>query len=735
MTPMDSVNMQEQGSKEQVIDLRKTFLVILNAKWRILLMALMVTLVAGLVVFGMPKVYRATSTLLIEAQQAQAIKIEEVYGFNSMQQEYYLTQFEIIKSRAVAERVFHQFNILEHPEFQGKSSLTDDLVKLIKSALPFLPAEQSLDPEAAELRKTTKTLNRFIDRISVNPIRRTQLVEISFESEDPKLARDVANALGQAYIESQLDARMGITQKANTWLGGRLEELRQRLEDSEKRLESFREANNLVDVAGITSLDARELQQLTDDITTARSRKAQAEGLWQLLGRYKNNYQRLQSLPEVTSHPSIQNVRRELISVERKVSELTQVYGPKHPKMIAAQAELKTVQDNLRRQIQELVNGIEKELESADQNLVALESQLQQARSVFSGLSSVETEYRRLQREVETNRTLFDSFLGRQKETEVAGDFNSPVARFTDYATMPTEAVKPKRKLIVLLAFVASIGLGMVVALVFDALNDTVKSPKDVETLLRHRALGYIPRLKKKLAQKDKTYAFFDDQQKLYGEAIRSIRTSLSLMALDKPLKVIEVTSSLPEEGKSTASLNLAFAFSSLERVLLIDADMRKPTVANRLELPPYQPGLADCLGGTELLEDCIIKDVRGIDVMPAGAVPLNPLELLSGDKLSALLEQLSKHYDKIIVDTPPVQAVSDALVIAPKADAVVLVVKADSTRSPVVQHVLAKLHQAHARVYGVVVNQLATEKQTSYYGGSAEYGYYQTYEQPAGKA
>ncbi|GGD76752.1 GumC family protein [Lacimicrobium alkaliphilum] len=728
MMQSSTITEQNQQDKEQVIDLRKTLQVILRAKWRILLLAFMVTLLTLVVVFSMSKVYRATATLLIEAQQAQAIKIEEVYGFNSMQQEYYLTQFEIIKSRAVAERVFDQFNILEHPEFQGKSSLINQGIKLVKSQLPFLPEEPSLNPEAAAQRKRTKTLSRFIERIAVNPMRRTQLVQVSFESEDPQLAKDVANALGQAYIESQMDAKLGITQKANTWLGGRLDELRQRLEDSEQRLRLFREQNNLVDVAGVTALDAKELEQLSTDITDARSRKARTEALWQLLERYKNNYQRLQSLPEVTSHPSIQNVRREMVIVERKVSELAQVYGPKHPKMISARAELATVEENLRRQIQELISGLEKEMESATQNLVALEQQLQQARTEFSGLSTVESQYQRLQREVETNRSLYESFLGRQKETEVAGDFNSPVARFTDFAVLPTDPVKPKRKLIVALAFVASIGLGMVMALVFDALNDTVKTLKDVETLLSHRALGYIPRLRKRLSEKEKTFAFFDDKHKLYSEAVRSIRTSLSLMALDKPLKLIEVTSSVPSEGKSTTSLNIAFAFSSLEKVLLIDADMRKPTIAKRLEMAPYQAGLADFISGTEALEDCIVKQVSGIDVMPAGAIPLNPLELLSSSKIDSLLETLSAEYDKIIIDTPPVQAVSDALVLSTKVDAVVMVAKADDTRSPVIKHALAKLHQAHARVFGVVVNQLQSEKQASYYGGTAEYGYYKTY-------
>lgn len=723
---LDTTRADGAASAVQVIDLKKTFNVIYRAKWRIMAFTLLCGALATLVLLNMAPVYRATSTLLLEATQARAIKIEEVYGFNSSQQEYYLTQFEVLKSRSIAEQVFNRLDVASHAEYQSKPGFKQQLLAL----LPFLPQQgEEHDAEYAAFLLRKQQLDAFVANINIAPVRRTQLVRLSFSSEDPQLARAVANALGDEYINSQLDARLGITQKASSWLGGRVAELRERLEQSELKLEQFRAEHNLVDVEGVTSLDQRELERLNEQLSEARARKAETEGFLTLVQRFRRDDIRgLESLPEITSHVSIQNVKREVLITERKVSELAKVFGPKHPKMISAQAELQTVQKSLAQQILRLIDGVEKEAQAAAERLTALEQRFAQARSRFSGLGSVEADYRRLEREVQTNRLLFNNFMDRQKETEVTGDFDAPIARFTDLAGLPTEPEKPNKKLILLLVLVAAGGFATVMALVFDALNDTVKHLADVENMLHQRALGFLPRGAKKAGETQRARAFFDRTQRQHKEAVANIRTGLSLLAIDKPLKVIEVTSSYPGEGKTSASLNLAFAFGALERVLLIDADMRKPTLGAKLGLPGYQTGLANVLSGTEKVGDCIVRDEQsGVDVLTAGAVPLNPLELLAGGAFNKLLEELKADYDKIIVDTPPVQLVSDGLLLAPMCDAVILVVKADHTRSPAVKNSIAKINQAHGNLYGVILNQMDTEKAASYYGQYGQYGYYGT--------
>lgn len=709
---------------DQLMDIKKLIQPILRFKWRILTFALLVTAITIFVVLSMTPIYSAKSTLLIEAAQAQAIKIDEVYGINSGQDEYYGTQFEILKSRSIAQRVFNELNLENNPVFNQPPTWLSEL----KSKLNFIPKELiSVDSKVAKNIATHQMIDIFIESINIIPVAKTQLVNISFESSDAQLAADVANAIGDTYIVSQLESKLGMTQKANTWLSGRLEDLRLKLDQSEYRLEQFKDENGLIDVEGVTALDAKELERLSDEITVARSRKAQADSFMAVVKRYgATDISRLESLPEVTSHLSIQNVKREVVLVERKVSELQQVYGPKHPKMIAAQAELSTVQQNLHKQISRLVQGIEDEAQTAAQTLQALETQFGQAKGAFQNLSTKDTDYQRLLREVDTNRQLFDSFLSRQKETEVTGDFDSPVARFTDRAVVPLVPEKPKKKAIIILAFIASLGFAMVMVLILDALNDTIKTSDDVEKLLAQRALGYIPKAKRGTSYDDINFAFYDSKLPLHAEAVRTIRTSMSLMAMGSHLNIIEVTSSNPNEGKTTTSMNLAFAYATMEKVLIIDADLRKSSLGLRFGLPTYQPGLANVLSGTESIQHCIVKDVKpNVDVMPAGAVPLNPQELLASSQFAELLTELKTQYSKIIIDTPPVHAVSDALIITSLCDATVLVVKAAHTRSEAIKLTLAKLNQARSKVFGVVLNQFNTKDAARYQG---DYGYYQAY-------
>jgi succinoglycan biosynthesis transport protein ExoP len=721
---MTSTPEQTQASAEEVIDLRKYFNVISRAKWRILALAVLVSALTVFVVLNMKPVFSARATLLIEAQQAKAVQIEEVYGINSGQQEYYLTQFEILKSRSIAETVIDRLQLAKHPEFTAKPGWRDS----IQTLLPFLAGNrEQVSATQQQLRDRERLVSAFVERLSIEPVRKTQLVNIVYEANDPQLAADVANAIGEAYIDSQLSAKMGITQKANDWLGGRLGELRLQLDASEKALQDFRLREGLIDVAGVRSLGSQELERLGEQVTLMRSKKAQIDGFVRAVRQFgANDMSRLETLPEITAHPGVQQVKAEVISAERKVSELSKFYGPKHPKLMSARSELTTIQQNLHEQIQKLINGISEEANTVSQNLAALEAEMQRSKGQYQDLSGKEAEYQRLSREVETNRQLFETFMARQKETEVTGNFNSAVARFTDLAVAAVDPIKPNKKLIVILAFVAAVGFGVVVAFVMESLNDTIKTVGEVESVLQQRSLGIVPKMvgKKPIAELNRV--FFDTEARQFSESVRSIRTSLSLLGLDRPLQVLLVTSSIPEEGKSTVASNLAFACKQLESVLLIDADMRKPTIAKRFGLPSFQPGLANYLTGTEALEDCIVTDEQsGIDILPAGSIPLNPLELLSDKKLPELLAQLRGRYQKIIIDTPPVQPVSDALVVSTYTDAALMVVRADQTRSGLIQLSLAKLVNAHARVVGVVLNDLDLKLAERYYGNFGYYRYY----------
>ena len=431
-------------------------------------------------------------------------------------------------------------------------------------------------------------------------------------------------------------------------------------------------------------------------------------------------------MPEITSHRVVQDVKREVVLVERKVSELSEVYGPKHPKMISAKSELATVKTNLNKQIKGLITGIEKELNRTTRTVKALERDLAKIRAEYQDITRKETQYNQLKREVETNRNIFNTFLSRSKETEVTSDFSSAAARFTDRAYAPRNPSKPNKKLIVILAFVASLGFAVVMTFIFDALNDTVKNKNDVENKLAQRMLGLLPHVAVPKKSYFPIHAYLEDTYRRFAESVRTFRTSLLLTHLDRAHQVIAVTSTSPGEGKTTTSANLAMSLAQMGKVLLIDADLRKPTLAKRFDIPVFHPGLSNLMIGTEQLAECVHVDTQsGVTIMPSGQIPSNPLELLSSPRFAQLLSELKAQYDHIIVDTPPTQAVSDALVIAQSVDSVVYVVKSDITRIKPITAGLERLFEVKAHVAGVVLNKVDMSKSKDEHS----HGYYDYYD------
>lgn len=730
------MNSEVISPQEEIIDLKQYVRTINKYKWRICAFAFLVSMLAVVFVLKQTPIYSATATLLIESEQTKAVSFQEIYGIDSSKQEYYLTQHEVLKSNSIARQVIERLNLAEHEDFQAKPSLLNEVKKSIKASLPFLPKKKvtnNLSEEELAEEKMQGLTRAFSKRLSISPIRKTQMVNISFESTDPKLAALVANTVGEVYIESHMAAKMGITQKAAGWLSDRLSDLRIKLDDSESRLQIYRQQENLVDIEGVVSLIQKELEQTSAQLVQAKNEQNKLNSITRIIDEYgRDNIELLESINEITSHRIIQDAKRDLSIVERKHSELSQVYGPKHPKMITVEAELETAQQGLSNRVKSLISGIEKEQRTAAANVSALENELKRIRAEYQLLSAKESEYRKIKREVDTNRNIYDTFLSRSKETEVTSDFNSAIARFTDRAFTPLEPVKPKKSMIVALAFVASFGFGIVLAFVFDALNDTVKSANDIEQKLSQKMLGILPLQSLNKNQSLDTYLFFDKSEKQFAEAVRTFRTGFVLSQIDKKSKVIEVTSTVPSEGKTTIAINLAFSLGQLERVLLIDADMRKPSVCKRFNMPAYQPGLANVIAGTERLDDCIYTDeVSGISVLPCGQLPPNPLELLSSNRFKELLEELKFKFDKIIIDTAPTQAVSDPLVVAQNVDSVIYVVKADNTRQPQIKNGLGRLLETKANIAGVILNQVDMNKSEQY---EAFHGYYDYYEYGARK-
>ena len=722
----------QQDADDDVIDLTHYFRVINASKWRIVSLAGIVTLLVALVVLSMTPIYQATSSLLIESEETNIVSIEQVYGLDASKKEYFETQYEILKSRHIAEKVVDKLNLGENPIFtqylEEEPSVIDDAKAFLKSTLTFLPQNESEPLSVEEVAQQRKELliSLFSENLSISPVANTQVVKISYMSESPKLAAQIANTVADVYIENYLEAKFDMTSKATTWLNDSLAGLRNKLEVSERKLADFYEREQVVDLDGVVGLASEELQGLSEQLLEAENRLKQTQIIFEQVQDFNGDPAELADMPAVQNHPSVQNVKEAELLAESNVSELSKIYGPKHQKMISAQAELASIKQTLINQVRSLISGINSEYRQAESQVNSLRVSVARAKEEYRKLTTLESKRKILQREVDTNQQLYDSFFTRLQETSEVEGFETANARVLDKATIPLIPAKPKKSLILAATLIMSLGFGVFIALVLDFLNSGIRSVDDVERKLGQRMMGLIPWQPHKKKEDLPLREFFDKSNHTFSEAIRTLRTSIQLLDLSGDKKVTMVTSSVPKEGKTTVSINLAFAMGQLGKTLLIDADLRKPSVAKRFDLPGFQPGLSNLIAGTHTLEECLCADTASnIDVITAGSSSPNPQELLLSDGFNTVIETLKAEYDHIIIDTAPTQAVSDAIIVSESCDTLLYIVKADATNEKLVSSGLERFMRIGKRIDGVILNQVDIKKAGSTY---AYTGYYDQY-------
>lgn len=726
-------NIARRGDdSDDEIDILELCLPLWRRKWSIVSLTVLVMMLAALIVLNLTPIYSAVSTLLIEQRTGKTLSIEEVYGLEGGSSEYLQTQFELLKSRELAERVVLELHLTEHPEFDprqevepwfdAKGLFTDfDIRRLLPMAMP----EDFDDAQMSEAEIFDSVVDNLIGRIQISPVMKTQLVKISVEMADAELAAAVANALAKAYIENQLEAKLSMSQTATSWMNNQLLVLRESLQVSEQRLQDFREKENLVDIQGVTTISADELSGTGTRLIDARRTRAEAESRYRQVSAMKDGgWQRLATVPVVLNDALVQEFRTAEAQAKSKVEELARRYKPKYPKMIAAQTELDAATANLKSQVEQVVYSIEREYQLAMANEESLRSSFEDNKGEIQTISRKEFQLRELQREVDTNRQLYDTFMTRLKETSATESFDAVNARVAERAVVPKIPTKPKKSLIVIIAGLLALFVACGITLLLEMLSNTFKSIEDVESNLDLPVLGILPLIKVDSGH-NLHRAFQLDEDKSFSESIRTLRTSLVLSGLDKPHNVIVVTSSVPGEGKSTVASNLALSLGHLKSVLLIDGDLRRPTQRKSFDLHVGVPGVANYVAHTAELDECIRNIAPGVDLMTAGTVPPNPQELLASERFISLIKTLRERYSYIIIDSPPSLAVSDSALLSTVADSVIYVVKSHATAIPLAQRGVGQLLQKNAAITGILLNQVDIKKAQKYgysYGGYYDY-------------
>ena len=721
---MTRESMQTEGGEAvaEELNLLDYWLLLRKHTKQIFGLAFVITLLAALIAFQMTPVYRSTALLLIENSKSKALNLADLYDIQgSGGLEAFNSQVQILKSRPIAEMVIRKLKLIENPAINPPKTSS------------WFSFEPEGTPEEIKARDYEDVLRSFYKALTIEPVLKSQIVKISFDSTDKELAAQIANTLAEAYIENDLEARSQMTQRANIWLTQHMEGLRKKLEESERALQGYREQENIIDSKGVVlSGSAKQLEEISTNLIAARQRMAEAEGAYNQVKNYrKEPTETLESLPAVLKNLAVQQMKEAESVAARKLNELQSRYTSAHPKVIAAESELRSARAAVKREVEAVLSGITKDYELARANAAANTRALDQVKADIQNLTRKEFKLGVLLRETESNKQLYDLFVSRAKETDVAANLQSTVGRIVDPAVVTITPLKPKKLLVIGIALLLGLLAGVALVFVLDYLDNTLHTVADVERRLGVDVLGSVQILENENGKQIvAARAFLENPSSPFAESVRTVRTAVLLSAIDEPHRVVMITSTVPGEGKTTLAINLAFALGQMKKVLLIDGDIRRPSLAAAIGGMEGARGLVDFLADEVPLRDCIHATTNPkVFVLPAGKPFNSPLELLSSHRFGETIAKVKELFDVVIIDCPPLRPVSDSLVISGYANAVLYVVKADSTPYQLIDAAIKRLHNINAPLLGVVLNQMDYKKSDRY--GQYEYSYGQE-EKPA---
>ena len=696
------------------IDLLAYWRMLVKRRWLVLscvggalLLALLATLVST-------PLYRATAVVQIEKQSQQIVQGGDLampsYGWDP---EFLATQIGLLKSQALAERVADDLGVdqatldsLRPPSWlqrlkslvsPGQPAEVVDGEDALAGAGAADDAEQA-DPQRPELAPEmlrNRAIGLVRGGLAIQPQPNTRLVSVSFTSTEPNFAARAANAVVDGYIASEIDRRFGASSYAKKYLEEQLSIAKGKLEDNERALVEFAQQESLVDTGDGRSLVGRNLVDLNASLAEAQAQRIRAQARWQQASGSA-------ALPQdVLASSLVPGLRQQLAELRRRYQEKLQVFKPDYPEMQQLQGQITELERQVAAEQNNARTSLRTEYDAAISRENMLKAQLAALRDESLDTDSRSIQYNILRREADTSRQLYDSLLQRYTQIAVASDVRPNNISVVDRAQVPGGPFKPSLFYNLAIALLLGVMLGVALALLLEFLDDTLKTPEDIEQQLRLPVLGIIP----KLAGKQTVAQASADPRSAFSEAYRSVRTALQFSTEHGVPPVLLVTSASPGEGKSTTALTLARNFAQLgKKVLLVEADLRNPSL-HRVLSKLSDKGLSNLLAGNGTLDEAVVVGEPGQpDVLLAGPLPPNPTELLAGLRTRALLDVARKRYDQVIIDGPPVMGIADSPLLAHAGEATLLVVHAGRTRIRDAQASLKRLHASRTRLIGVLL-------------------------------
>jgi polysaccharide biosynthesis transport protein len=717
--------------------LREYLRVLIKRKWIIL--ACLVGIFAAVAIASLRQtpVYEAVGRIAVNKSDSNLITFKD----SGPVMDYYDptdldTEVRILQSDLLALQVIRQLNLDKRPEYGGHTAITQ----------PNLVA----DPLQIDSARTTGLLGGFHGNLRVSLIPNTRIMEIHYRSTDPALAASAVNTLAATYIEQNFKTKFESTMQASDWLQKQLVDLQMKVETSQEKLVRYQKEHEILGIDEKQNIITQKLDELNKELTVAESDRMQKEAVYRMTqtGDPDVVASAVATDPSLSAagsgtSPLLDRLHQQQADLKIQVADLSTQFGPAYPKVAQLNNQLKEierqVQSETRKAVEHLRGQYETSLQRENMLRAALEKQKQEA----NRLNENAIDYTLLKRDVESNRTLYEGLLEKMKEAGVTAGLRSNNFRIVDAARAPGAPIEPNIPRNLAFALVLGITSGVGLAFLLESMDNTVRTTEQAQIISMLPSLGMIPlgskfssngtggkRLSLTAASQEAVELVTQSRpQSQMAESYRALRTSLLLSSLGAPPKAIMVTSARPQEGKTTTAINSAIVLAQKGvRVLLVDADLRRPSVHKTLGMGP-RSGLSNVLTGSATLEQTITVSpiLPNLFILPAGTPPPNPAELLASSQMKDVIDELREQFDHVVIDTPPTLSVTDAVVLSPRVDAIILVIRSGQTTKQALRRARDILMQVNAHVTGVLLNavDLTSPDYYYYYEYQGKYSHY----------